>query len=301
MSPRRQCAIASTPHASPPMNAATAAAAVSRRRSARPSWSRTAPTSSASRSASCATRRSPRTRCTTCSRRCSPAAPRFGGRAALRSWLTAVLKHKIVDAVRRAPLHESLDDERRRRRPPATTSPARSRGPDEVAEQRQLLARALAGIDALPAGAARRDAAARARGALRPSRSARELGISEENLFVRVHRARKQPALLSGWRRRCGARAPRAQIIAAGSSRPRCAKRVTLRGSRCTRRAGLQAEAVAQREPLGARHLDVDVALVVAAPELEPGVRADGQRLRQRDRHRARRRRGDDLSSCGRT
>src|SRR5664279_1515505 len=35
----------------------------------------------------------------------------FGGRAALRSWLTAVLKNKIVDAVRRAPRHDSLDAE----------------------------------------------------------------------------------------------------------------------------------------------------------------------------------------------
>jgi RNA polymerase sigma-70 factor (ECF subfamily) len=34
----------------------------------------------------------------------------FAGRAALRSWLTAVLKHKIVDAMRRSPLHESLDE-----------------------------------------------------------------------------------------------------------------------------------------------------------------------------------------------
>ncbi|MGZ5251187.1 MAG: sigma-70 family RNA polymerase sigma factor, partial [Caldimonas sp.] len=33
----------------------------------------------------------------------------FAGRAALRSWLTAVLKNKIVDALRRSPSHESLD------------------------------------------------------------------------------------------------------------------------------------------------------------------------------------------------
>ncbi|MEO7336499.1 MAG: sigma factor, partial [Caldimonas sp.] len=35
----------------------------------------------------------------------------FGGRAALRSWLTAVLKHKIVDSVRRHARFDSLDDE----------------------------------------------------------------------------------------------------------------------------------------------------------------------------------------------
>ena len=36
---------------------------------------------------------------------------RFGGRAALRSWLTAVLKNKIVDVLRRTSHHEALDDE----------------------------------------------------------------------------------------------------------------------------------------------------------------------------------------------
>src|SRR5664279_5427016 len=34
---------------------------------------------------------------------------RFGGRAALRSWLTAVLKNKIVGAMRRSPDHATLD------------------------------------------------------------------------------------------------------------------------------------------------------------------------------------------------
>src|SRR3954463_9913511 len=35
----------------------------------------------------------------------------FAGRSALRSWLTGVLKHKIVDLVRRRPALESIDDE----------------------------------------------------------------------------------------------------------------------------------------------------------------------------------------------
>src|SRR5882762_1463454 len=35
----------------------------------------------------------------------------FAGRAALRSWLTAVLKNKIVDTVRRNTGFESLDDD----------------------------------------------------------------------------------------------------------------------------------------------------------------------------------------------
>ena len=62
--------------------------------------------------------------------------------------------------------------------------------PDEVAEQRQLLALALARIEALPAGL--RDAM-RLRVLEEQSTEAvcASLGISEDNLFVRMHRARK--------------------------------------------------------------------------------------------------------------
>ena len=77
--------------------------------SAGPSWSRTAAYLCASRSASCATRRSPRTRSTTCSRPCSRAArlrrPRGAALVA-----DAVLKNKIVDTVRRNAGIDSLDD-----------------------------------------------------------------------------------------------------------------------------------------------------------------------------------------------
>ena len=114
----------------------------------------------------------------------------FAGRSALRSWLTAVLKHKIVDTMRRSPLHDSLDereDGEAESRDVASLLP----GPEEVVEQRELLARALAGIEALPPGL--RDAI-RLRAIEERSAEAacRELGISEENLFVRVHRARKR-------------------------------------------------------------------------------------------------------------
>ncbi len=111
----------------------------------------------------------------------------FAGRSALRSWLTAVLKNKIVDALRRSDRHESLDgDEADTALAVACPRPQ----PDELAEQRQRLDRALAGIDALPPTL---------REAMRlrviddePTEAiCAELGISEENLFVRVHRARK--------------------------------------------------------------------------------------------------------------
>ena len=116
---------------------------------------------------------------------------RFGGRAALRSWLTAVLRNKIVDTLRRSDLHhDALDDDEGDEGAAHGIACARPR-PDEIAEQRQELARALAGIDRLPATL--RDAM---RLRIVEDRSTEsvcaELGISEENLFVRVHRARKQ-------------------------------------------------------------------------------------------------------------
>ncbi len=118
---------------------------------------------------------------------------RFAGRSALRSWLTAILKHKIVDLVRQraglVSLDDGSDDEGDARESLALRCPLPL--PDEVAEQRQRLHRALRRIDALPANL-------REVMLLRvlQDRPAREvcatLRISEDNLFVRLHRARKQ-------------------------------------------------------------------------------------------------------------
>ena len=113
----------------------------------------------------------------------------FAGRAALRSWLTAILKHKIVDLVRQRAGTDSLDldDEDG----PAMALECPLPRPDEQAEQRQMLARTLERIDALPAGL--RDVV---RMRVLEDASTREvcsaLAISEENLFVRLHRARRQ-------------------------------------------------------------------------------------------------------------
>jgi RNA polymerase sigma-70 factor (ECF subfamily) len=115
---------------------------------------------------------------------------RFGGRAALRSWLTAVLKNKIVDVLRRGGQHETLDDDCGDGESAAHALACDQPGPAEIAEQRQELACALAAIERLPATL--RDAM---RLRILEDRSTEsvcaELGISEENLFVRVHRARK--------------------------------------------------------------------------------------------------------------
>ena len=116
----------------------------------------------------------------------------FAGRSALRSWLTAILKHKIVDLVRqRAGLHsldQSLGDDEDGS---AFDIECPQPRPDEVAEQRERLAQTLARIEALPAGL--RDAMQQR--VLQDGDTAQvcaSLAISEENLFVRLHRARKQ-------------------------------------------------------------------------------------------------------------
>ncbi len=113
----------------------------------------------------------------------------FHGRAALRSWLTAVLKNKVVDVLRGFDHLESLDDDESASGAwgKACTQPR----PDQIAEQRELLARVLTRIDALPHHL--RDAMRLRVIEDQPTDTCcSALGISEENLFVRVHRARKQ-------------------------------------------------------------------------------------------------------------
>lgn len=113
----------------------------------------------------------------------------FAGRAALRSWLTAVLKNKIVDSVRRNPGMDSLDDGDGEGAALELECPQPR--PDQIAEQHQLLMLALKRIETLPPGL--RDVM-RLRVLEEQSTEdvCRELGISEDNLFVRLHRARKQ-------------------------------------------------------------------------------------------------------------
>lgn len=117
----------------------------------------------------------------------------FAGRSALRSWLTAILKHKIVDLVRQRSAWVSLDaaaddgDDEPAHHEIECPQPR----PDEVAEQRERLAQTLARIQAMPEGL--RDAFERR--VLHEEDTAevcRALAISEENLFVRLHRVRRR-------------------------------------------------------------------------------------------------------------
>jgi RNA polymerase sigma-70 factor (ECF subfamily) len=116
----------------------------------------------------------------------------FGGRAALRSWLVAILKHKIVDLVRQRVGHESLDsglsDDGEDGEGLQLTCPQPR--PDEIAEQRQRLRRTLAGIAALPESL-RSVVERRLLHDGSTEDVCRALAISEQNLFVRLHRARR--------------------------------------------------------------------------------------------------------------
>ena len=115
----------------------------------------------------------------------------FAARASLRTWLVAILKHKIVDLVRQRSGHDSLDGGTDGDDDPGPAQLACPRPrPDELAEQRQRLRRTLQRIGTLPPTL---------RGAvelrLLQDRSTadvcRQLAISEQNLFVRLHRARR--------------------------------------------------------------------------------------------------------------
>jgi len=114
---------------------------------------------------------------------------RFAGESALRTWLTGVLKHKVVDLVRRRAALRSVELPDEGDVAPEVACPLPR--PDEVAEQRQHLRQTLHRIDALPRGL---------RDALRlrvlhdqsTEQVCQALDISEQNLFVRLHRARKQ-------------------------------------------------------------------------------------------------------------
>jgi RNA polymerase sigma-70 factor (ECF subfamily) len=113
----------------------------------------------------------------------------FAGRSALRSWLTAILKNKIVDLVRQRAGTDSLDDEHDDEGALAIECPHAQ--PDQLAEQREYLALTLQRIAALPAGL--RDVMHLRVLQDQPTEAVcRTLAISEENLFVRLHRARKQ-------------------------------------------------------------------------------------------------------------
>lgn len=116
----------------------------------------------------------------------------FEGRSALRSWLTAILKNKIIDVIRQRSRFDSFDgfeaEEGEGALQQIECTHAR---PDQLAEQRELLGQTMLRIAALPQGL--RDVMEYR--VLQDESSetvCQRLDISESSLFVRLHRARKQ-------------------------------------------------------------------------------------------------------------
>jgi RNA polymerase sigma-70 factor, ECF subfamily len=111
----------------------------------------------------------------------------FGGRSALRTWLVGILKHKIVDLVRERSGHEALPEPDEAGAGELVCPRA---GPEECATQRERLAQVLARLETLPPGLReafeRRVLQEQATEAVCGA-----LNITEDNLFVRLHRARR--------------------------------------------------------------------------------------------------------------
>jgi RNA polymerase sigma-70 factor (ECF subfamily) len=118
----------------------------------------------------------------------------FAGRSALRTWLVGILKHKIIDLVRQRTGHDPLpaDTDEDDTRPELVCPQA---GPETRAMQRERLAQTLARLQTLPAG--QREAfTLRVLQDQPTDEVCRQLAITEDNLFVRLHRARR--ALAAG-------------------------------------------------------------------------------------------------------
>ena len=111
----------------------------------------------------------------------------FAGRSALRTWLVGILKHKIVDMVRERSGHDALPENADGE---AVDLICPQPGPEECATQRQRLAQTLARLEALPESL-REAFALRVLQDQSTEEVCATLAISQDNLFVRLHRARR--------------------------------------------------------------------------------------------------------------
>lgn len=117
----------------------------------------------------------------------------FAGRSALRSWLVGILKNKLVDLIRDRARYQAMafdgDEDADGDTWQAEACPCAQ--PDELAEQRERLSVVMARIAQLPDGL--RDVMERRILNEETTEEVCEgLGISQESLFVRLHRARKR-------------------------------------------------------------------------------------------------------------
>jgi len=104
---------------------------------------------------------------------------RFGGGSSLGTWLTGILKHKIVDALRAGAREEPLD----------YPEAPHDRHPESELAQRRLLERLDARLKQLPVCAARVFVLREVLG-MDTAEVCRELSISRSNCWVMSHRAR---------------------------------------------------------------------------------------------------------------
>lgn len=119
---------------------------------------------------------------------------RFSGRCALRSWLTAVLKNKVVDLIRASARCDTTLDaacESDNDNSVHTYLECQQPRPDEVAEQRERLRHTLDRISTLPR-TLQDIVQLRLLGDASSEEVCNRLQISPNCLFVGLHRARKQ-------------------------------------------------------------------------------------------------------------
>jgi RNA polymerase sigma-70 factor, ECF subfamily len=110
----------------------------------------------------------------------------FSGRSSLRTWLTGILKHKIVDAMRRTSreLDALFVGDGHWRDPPATWD-----DPDRALEQKQFFVALEMCLERLPARTARAFLMREHLG-LETEEICKELGITSTNCWVMLYRAR---------------------------------------------------------------------------------------------------------------
>ncbi len=127
----------------------------------------------------------------------SAAAATFSGRSTYRVWLAGILKHKLADALRDrcrfvAITAEDPEREHDEMNAAMVASGAQDLGtnPQHACERAELLAQINEALIKLPSGVADVFMAREVEGETTASIAARS-GLSEANIWVRVHRARK--------------------------------------------------------------------------------------------------------------
>lgn len=121
----------------------------------------------------------------------------FSGRSTYRVWLAGILKHKLADALRNRCRYVAITAEDPEREHDEMNAAMVASGaldaaqnPQHACERSELLAQINAALVKLPSGVAEVFMAREVEGETTASIAARS-GLSEANIWVRVHRARK--------------------------------------------------------------------------------------------------------------